>query len=138
MAFSDGLIVASGFLIGSLSVVLVIYRLQWGHFDKKTPGQKEVARCDTLWMFRIERAYVEFVLVGLFVNLLALLWDFSPVAYAAITISGIGGAWFFWIVYYEIGTSIRHIVNRRWLTEPPSNPCPDTTPDQTVSPPKAN
>ena len=114
---ADALIVASGFLIATLSVVIVVYRLQWDYFDAKTSDAAKIdAAPRTVFAFVTELAYVLLAASALVVNADALLGG-CPVAFA-LAFSFLVGGVFVVIVGREIGSSIVHIVRREWQNRP--------------------
>src|SRR6266581_8337374 len=67
------LTISSAFLVASLSIVMVIYVLQWNYFYAKEPEEKDRARDRTLRVFSAELGYIFFAATGLLVNGLALM-----------------------------------------------------------------
>src|SRR5437870_12505512 len=77
----DALTIASAFLIASLSLILVLYNLQWNYFNSKGMLRrrkdqirlKDKSADEAQHAFVLEIAYVLFALVAFFLNAGALL-----------------------------------------------------------------
>jgi len=101
------LVVTSAFLIATLSIMVVVYNLQWGHFAKKEPPEKIAAARRTVLVFWNELLYVLVAFAALALNAL------SAVGYvgwiAAVSFSWAVAALFLALVALEFHTSIRNV-----------------------------
>ena len=117
----SSLTVLSAFLIASLSILLVIYRLQWDYFNNKGSDQpiheqirlKEEARERTLLVFVAEFVYIVIAFAALVVNILALYGSVPGVSALLFSFGCL--ALFLYIVGEEFSSSIRHVMNRRYI-----------------------
>ena len=116
----DALTIASAFLIASLSIILVLYNLQWNYFNSKgmlRPRKDQIRLKDKSAdeaqdAFVLEIAYILFALMALFLNASALL-GFGPPA-SALQVSLLLGVFFFIVVYREFATSLSHLRRRNY------------------------
>jgi hypothetical protein len=113
----SALVVASAFLIASFSIVIVIYRLQWDHFDKKNLAAKHKAKDGTLSAFVREAVYLAVAAIAILVNVRALLGQSAVIFALVLTL--IAGLFFFAIIGWEFWTSIRHLWREIYATQDP-------------------
>jgi hypothetical protein len=119
----DALTILSAFIVASLSVVIVVYELQWNHFDRKGLGRprprrvelKDEAAPRTLKVFVLELDYFVLAYSALVVDLSAL---FGAVTVQwALTLSMTTLVEFFALIILEFRSSILHITRQkyRWV-----------------------
>jgi len=114
----SALTVASAFLVASLSIMVVVYALQWNYFNNKGTNRsreeeiqlKDEARERTRLIFRAELAYILLAFGAVFVNVQALREAIS--VDAALTFSFFSLLVFLGLVTEEFSSSIRHLENR--------------------------
>ncbi len=105
------LVITSAFLVATLSIMIVVYNLQWGHFDKKEKSAKVLAAPRTVLVFWDELLYVLLAFTALALNAL------SAVGYvgwlAATSFSWVVALLFLLLVALEFHTSIRNISEKQ-------------------------
>ncbi len=112
---TSALTVASAFLIASLSITVIVYALQWNHFNSKGVNRerveeirlKDLARGRTLLVFVAEFSYIAMALGTLIGNIFAILGNASPEAALFLSIAAM--VVFAVLLSEEIGSSILHL-----------------------------